>query len=105
MRKLIMLLGVMFTSSSFADPVNHCGDIKRMRTWVNGSNTYGVWVEFSTNPSACSGGFFLPQEGNNRDKVYSFLLASKASKAPICIQTYESAKISNRCKIHYVMDK
>ncbi len=105
MNKILITLGLIISFPSFADPVTLCGEIKRMRTWVNGTDTYGVWVEYSTNPSTCPSGFFLPKEGNNKDRVYSFLLSSKVSKSPVCIQTYESAKISNRCKIHYVMDK
>jgi hypothetical protein len=105
MNKFLMLIGMAFSFVSLANPITLCGEINKMRIWVNGSDTYGVWVEYINNPSACPGGFYLPQEGNNKDKAYSFLLASKAAKSPICIQTYESAKISNRCKIHYVVDK
>ncbi len=104
MIKKIVLLSVLFSSTCFAGAANYCGDIKRMRTWVNGSDTYGVWVEYSSNPSACPGGFYLPKDKNNTDKVYSFLLASKMAKSPICIQTFDS-NVASRCAINYVMDK
>ncbi len=104
MKKIFLLLSILFSTASLAGQANHCGEIKRMRTWVNGSDTYGVWVEYPSNPSNCAGGFYLPKDKNNTDKVYSFLLAAKMAKSPICIQTYEN-KISNRCAIHYVMDK
>ena len=104
MKKALILFSILFSSTCLSGPVNHCGEIKRMRTWVNGNDTYGIWLEYASNPSSCSGGFYLPKDKSNTDKVYSFLLASKMSKSPICIQTYEN-KISNRCAIHYVMDK
>lgn len=105
MKRHLTLLSIALVSSvSAANPVNYCGEIKRMRTWVNGTDAHGVWVEYSANPSACPGGFYLPQDGNNRDKVYSFLLASKTAKTEICIQTF-GGLLSSRCKINYVMDK
>ncbi|QDO85849.1 hypothetical protein FM037_24545 [Shewanella psychropiezotolerans] len=39
---------------------NHCGDIQRLRVWAGGSDTYGIWVEYKTNPSQCAGGFYIP---------------------------------------------
>jgi hypothetical protein len=49
----------------------HCGDIKTIRTWVDGSDMYGVWVEFTANPPSCAGGLYLPQTGKNRDIWYT----------------------------------
>jgi hypothetical protein len=83
---------------------NHCGDIKRIRTWVNGSDTYGVWVEFTANPPSCAGGLYLPQTGNNRDMVYSTALSAKMANQKICFQFNNSpeSKISNRCRVNYI---
>ena len=90
----------------FAAWSNYCGSVDKMYTWTGGGETYGVWVQLDNNPSACSGGFYLSQQGNNRELVYSFLLSAKMAKTPICIQTNpEVAKISERCKINYVVDK
>ncbi|GAB1624097.1 hypothetical protein AAOGI_41470 [Agarivorans albus] len=92
----------LMTLNAFA-VTNHCGEIKRLRTWVNGSDTYGVWVEFKANPQRCPGGFYMPQTGNNRDLVYSTVLASKMANQKICFQVHDAyGDISNRCKINYV---
>jgi len=64
-----------------------------------GSNTKATQV-------AVQGGGYLPQQGLNRNHVYSFLLSAKATGGTICIQTAATAgKISNRCRINYVMDQ
>ena len=83
----------------------HCGDIQRMRTWANGSDTYGVWVEYVSNPASCSGGYYLNHAATNKSFVYSFLLSAKTAKQRICIQTDPTVnKNGSRCRINYVMD-
>lgn len=102
MKKVLTVLLLIISSNAFA-VASHCGDIQRMRTWVNGSDTYGVWVEFKKNPSSCAGGFYLPQTGNNRDMVYSTALAAKMANQKICFQVHDSyGDISKRCKINYI---
>ncbi|GLQ72994.1 hypothetical protein [Vibrio penaeicida] len=106
MRFSIAVVIFFMSFNSFAGLSNYCGNIDKMYTWAGGNDTYGVWVLFDNNPSACSGGFYLSQQGNNRELVYSFLLSAKMAKTPICIQTNpESGKISARCRINYVVDK
>ncbi|CCN36185.1 conserved exported hypothetical protein [Vibrio nigripulchritudo SO65] len=106
MKFLIAMVIFLTSFSSFAGFSNYCGTVDKMYTWVGGGETYGVWVMFDNNPSVCSGGFYLSQQGNNRELVYSFLLSAKMAKTPICIQTNpEVGKISSRCKINYVVDK
>lgn len=52
---LIALLSFLVSSTAMAGIANYCGEIKRLRTWVNGGDTYGVWVEYKANPAPCSG--------------------------------------------------
>lgn len=105
LKKIILVVGLMASSSAFANYVNYCGEINKMYTWANGGDAYGVWVQLKENPSACTGGFYLSHEASNKQLVYSFLLSSKVAKLPICIQTHSTQKIANRCKINYVVDQ
>ena len=103
MKKSLIILLIIISNNAFAGWAKHCGDIKTIRTWANGNDTYGVWVELKNNPSSCAGGFYLAQTANNRDMVYSTALASKMANQKICFQTSNtSGKISNRCKINYI---
>lgn len=105
MRFSIAAVIYLMSFNVFAAWANYCGSVDKMYTWVGGGDTYGVWVLLDNNPSACPGGFYLSQQGNNRELVYSFLLSAKMAKTPICIQTNpEVTKISDRCKINYVVD-
>lgn len=80
-----------------------CGDLRRIRAWANGSDTYGVWVEYEKNPAVCSGGFYLQHQAQNKQLVFSMLLAAKHAKTPICIQVYShDTDIGSRCRINYV---
>jgi hypothetical protein len=99
----MMTFGVSLPTT--ADLLMHCGDIERMRTWVNGTEAYGIWVEMKNNPTECPDGFNLPQNANNTDKLYSFILASKVSNPPIRIQAFTGNSIQGRCPINYVMDQ
>lgn len=102
MKKLFLIL-TLFSANSFAAQ-NFCGEVKRMRVWANGSDTYGVWAEFKVNPSQCPGGFYLNHNATNKQFVYSLILAAKASNQRICFQVYDvNSKVGNRCRIHYVM--
>jgi hypothetical protein len=102
LKNIILLSSIILSSNVFA-AANHCGDIETIRTWANGNDTYGIWVEYDSNPTQCSGGFYIPHEGNNKQFVYSTLLASKMANQKICIQVYSyDTNIGNRCKLHYV---
>jgi len=86
--KLILSLIFAIVASNVFAGANHCGDVQRMRTWANGSDTYGVWVEYKTNPQQCAGGFYLQHDVSNKELVYSTLLAAKMANQRICIQVY-----------------
>lgn len=81
-----------------------CGEIQRLRTWASGSDTYGIWVEYKSNPQNCEGGFYVPHNSSNRELVFSMALAAKASNQKMCIQIGDlSSNIGNRCVINYIM--
>lgn len=102
MRTIATFLFAFFSEGLLAAE-NHCGDIGRLRTWAEGSDSYGVWVEFKSNPSACSGGFYLQHQVSNKQLIFSMLLAAKHANSRMCIQVYShDTDISNRCRINYV---
>lgn len=107
MKKVMLVLAMLSASSgALAQPINYCGEVERLRVWAKGSDTYGIWVEYKSNPQACLGGFFLPHVSANKDYLYSLILSAKAAKDKICIQTYPENpdwKIAGRCKINYAM--
>ncbi|ALU42940.1 hypothetical protein [Pseudoalteromonas rubra] len=104
LKKAITLALALTTLSTTASVTNHNGEIANMRTWVSGSNTYGVWVSLKSNPSICPGGFYLPHTSDNKQLVYSTLLAARLSGKAIMIQAADSSyKIGDRCRINYVM--
>lgn len=107
MKKIIMATILsLFATDVFSQAVNLCGEIKRLRVWANGSDNHGIWVEYASNPNQCPGGFYLAHSTENKDYLYSLLLAAKASKENICIQTYPETSgwmIGNRCKVNYAM--
>lgn len=103
MRIIAIFLFVVLSEGLLAAE-NHCGDIKRIRTWANGTDSYGVWVEYKSNPATCSGGFYLQHEATNKQFIFSMLLAAKHGSSPVCIQVYShDADIGNRCRINYVV--
>jgi len=105
-RIFCLFLLCVISTPAISQPSNYCGDVKRMRVWAKGSDTYGIWVEFSSNPEACPGGFYMPHTAANKQYAYSLILAAKAAKEKVCIQTYPNAsdwKIGSRCQINYVM--
>ncbi|MCF2908467.1 hypothetical protein L1285_09035 [Pseudoalteromonas sp. DL2-H2.2] len=104
LKKAIAFALALTMFNAMAGMTNHNGEIANMRTWVSGSDTYGAWVSLKNNPSICPGGFFLPHTSDNKQLVYSTLLAAHLSGKAIMIQTADSAhKIGNRCRINYVM--
>ena len=81
-----------------------CGDIKRTRVWAHGGDTYGVWIEYKSNPPQCPGGFYVPHGAVNKDLVYSTVLAAKMASEAVCIQVINhDTDIANRCRLQYVM--
>ncbi|RYV04086.1 hypothetical protein SOPP22_01400 [Shewanella sp. OPT22] len=103
MRAVITIALLFFSTFASAGLTKHCGEVQRMRTWVNGSDTYGVRVEFKANPQRCLGGFYMKQTGNNRELVYATILAAKMANQAICFQVNdENADIGNMCRINYV---
>jgi hypothetical protein len=109
MKKIFLTVSILFLSNAvLAQAKLYCGEVERLRVWANGSNTYGIWVEYKSNPEACSGGFFLPHVSANKDHLYSLILSSKATKERVCIQTYPENSdwiIGGRCKINYAMNE
>ncbi len=107
MKKFILAVGFLAISTeAFSQAVNLCGELKRLRVWAHGSDNHGIWVEYISNPSQCPGGFYMAHTSDNKDHLYSLLLAAKASKEKVCIQTYPTTSgwtIANRCKINYAM--
>ena len=103
-KKFFVILLALVSPIAFSVE-NHCGKIKTMRTWAQGSDHYGIWVEYENNPAQCPGGFYLQHEASNKQFVYSYLLAHKMSQENVCIQVYShSSDIGNRCRLHYVFN-
>jgi len=104
MKKIITMLIVLFTVTPvYADWIYPCGDIERMRTWANGNDTYGIWIEYKNNPSSCSGGFYVRHAATNKNLVFSMVLAAKTAGQRICIQTNPLYNmIGSRCLVNYV---
>ncbi len=101
---LVLIFSIPSVSIAIEDFGTTCNEIKRLRTWAGGSDSYGIWAELKTNPSECEGGFYIPHEASNKQYVFSMLLAAKASNDRMCIQIrLLSDNISNRCQINYVM--
>ena len=91
------------TSTALSDYGAACGDVKRLRVWANGSDKYGIWLEFENNPSACPGGFYIPHSGDNKQYVFSLALAAKAAGDKVCVQIRGlDDNIQNRCVLNYI---
>ena len=81
-----------------------CDEIQRIRVWASGSDTYGLWIEYKSNPQNCEGGFYVPHNADNKELVFSMALAAKAANQRTCIQIGNLANtIGNRCIINYIM--
>ncbi len=106
MKYVLFIVVVLLATPSYAveDLGIACGEIKSLRTWVEGSDTYGVWVDYKSNPVNCEAGFYIPNSSNNKSLVFSMALAAKASNQKMCIQVGNlSNNIGNRCIINYMM--
>jgi len=101
MKKIIFILFVFMSASAVSETQKFCDEIQRFRIWAGGSDKYGIWVEYKTNPQACPGGFYLKHGTSNKSYVLSFLLAEKAQNNRVCIQTVTSDMIGNRCRLNY----
>lgn len=104
MKAILFILFTLLSAVSFAQNALYCDEIKRIRTWAHGSDTYNVWFEYKNNPSSCTGGFYMKTNAINRDFVYSLALSAKAKNERVCIQANPSASvIGNRCLLNYIM--
>lgn len=101
MKGLLVLFFFFFSVSVTAELKKYCDDIKRFRIWPGGSDTYGIWVEFEPNPAACPGGFYIPNNANNKALTLSFLMAEKAQNNKVCVQAHLSNMEGNRCRLNY----
>jgi len=105
MKCFAFLILIVITAKSHAANEMHCGNIKTMRIWAGGSDTYGVWIEYDNNPTSCPGGFYVKHSADNKELVYSLALASKMAGQKVCIQTNIGVDIGNRCQLNYIMQK
>lgn len=102
---ILLALGLTPFFSSATSWANAYGQINSIELWVNGSDTYGVWVTLkagSSTPSDCGLNYFLPHSGTNKELVYSSLLTAKVSNGYVTIQTDQSKNASGLCRIHKV---
>lgn len=103
MKKIIAGFCLLACSMTCFSGENYCGDIQRTRVWANGSDMYGIWIEYKNNPSQCSGGFYISKDATYKDLVYSTILAAKMASQQICIQVLNhESDLENRCRLHYV---
>jgi hypothetical protein len=82
--------------------LSFCGEIASVRTWGDGTDDYGIWIGYKTNPSNCSGGFYVAHEATNKNFVFSQVLAAKTTNETVCIQTALEYKIAERCKLNSI---
>ena len=76
------------------------GRLKPLELGVSGNDTYGIWIEYESNPASCSGAaFILSMMVNNKTFVFSQALAAKSTDTNVCIQVYTLANIANRCRV------
>ena len=101
MKLKVIALALLMSAPSFANYAVHCGKIETIRTWGNGNDTYGIFIEYENNPASCSRGFYLKHAGNNKTFVFSQALAAKSTDTNVCIQVYTLANIANRCQLNY----
>ena len=85
-----------FSHSAFSEWFLHCGNVKRLYSWAAGSDTYGARVILKENPSSC-GGFWIQHEGDNKNLVYSTLLASSASGQRVVYNSIQSKPNTMDC--------
>ena len=102
MKLKVIALALLMSAPSFASHQVFCGNIKSIRTWGSGSDTYGIWVEYESNPASCSSGFYLQHNVENKNLVFSQLLTAKSIGANVCIQAYMEANIFNRCRLNTI---
>lgn len=103
MKKALAMILLFPFCSVWASTANFFGDIERIRTWAGGSDTYGIWVEFEQNPTACPNGFFMLHQQDNKELVYSFLLASSFAGRRVGIQALTHEMSGGKCRVNYVM--
>ena len=77
------------------------GRLKQLELGVTVIDSYGIWIEYESNPASCSGGFYLKHDGGNKNYVFSQALAAKSTDTNVCIQVYTLANIANRCQLNY----
>lgn len=109
MKKLTLtVILVLMSAETLAQAVSLCGEVERFRVWASGSGNNNIWVEYKSNPSQCPGGFYMAHGAENKDHLFSLLLAAKATNEEVCIQTYPTTAgwtVDGRCKINYGMHK
>lgn len=102
-----LLIAGLFVSLSSGPSIAaneiYCGEVQRTRVWAQGSDTYGIWIEYKDNPQACAGGFFIKNDADHKNIIYSTVLAAKAASQKICIQISSGNEMGNRCQVNYVM--
>lgn len=103
--RVSFVIALLCFSSVSQAAENFCGEVQRLMTWAEGSDTYGIWVQFKSNPSQCANGFYIPHAANNKDYVFSIALAARMARESVCIQVLShSQDIGNRCRINYIMN-
>lgn len=102
LRLALVVLTLGASIECFAAWGTQCSTVKRVYSWANGSDKYGIRATLADNPSACSG-FYVAHDGSNKQYVYSALLASAASGMRACIQySTDETKYDGMCKLNYI---
>ena len=97
------LLCVFLMPVSQAALETACADVKKVMTWAEGTDRFGIQVQLTDNGEHCSGGYYIKHEASNKRYVSNVILTSMALERHICIQ-YESkeAKLEGRCRLNMV---
>jgi hypothetical protein len=105
MRPLSLVLFALTLSvsvESIAAWETKCGTVKRVFSWAQGSDKYGIRATLVSNPASCTG-FYVDHDGSNKQYVYSALLASATSGMKACVQ-YDpnQTKHDGMCRLNYI---
>ncbi|QTL35710.1 hypothetical protein [Pseudoalteromonas viridis] len=113
MKYILVLMLVLTSFTTLANKTKqyshtYIGTIEELFVWVSGSDQNGIRVVLSKNGGGqCQKGYYLPHTSDNKELVFSTLLAARMSQQPVALQTAggpngEYLQIDGYCRINYV---
>ena len=78
-----------------------CAQVKRVYSWAQGSDRYGVRAVLTSQPESC-GGFWVQHSAENKQYIFSMLLSAAMSGVKTCIQyDPEEEKHDGMCRVNF----